>query len=156
MNKFLKDKEHLVRMAGLFAAGAILFLVARAVFVPKGFGLYGHYRAGALADNMSRPLAYAGRGTCEACHTDVAEFRKGSRHAAIACETCHGPLAAHADDPSKLKPVLPSPRTLSLGCHAALPARPKGFKQVDPKDHFPDTACHSCHAPHAPEKEPKK
>jgi len=156
MKKFLKDKEHLVRVALLFAGGLVLFVLVRAVLVPKGFGLYGHYRAGALADNMARPLSFAGRDACEGCHTDVVEFRKGSKHAAIGCESCHGPLAKHAEDPSALKPERPEPKALCLGCHAANVAKPRGFKQIDPKEHFAGEACAGCHAPHAPQKEPKK
>ena len=60
MQKFFRDKEHLVRVAALFAAGFVLFVLARALFVPKGFGLYGHYRAGALADNRARTGASRG------------------------------------------------------------------------------------------------
>ena len=69
MNKLFKDKEHLVRVALLFVAGLFLFVVARAILVPKGFGDYGHYRAGALADVAARPVAYAGRAACLECHT---------------------------------------------------------------------------------------
>src|SRR5512146_266539 len=93
MAKWPKDREHLVRMAGLFVAGLALFLIARTVLVPKDFNEFGHFRTGALADNMVRPMAFAGRDTCESCHPDIVDERKGSRHAAIACEACHGALA---------------------------------------------------------------
>jgi hypothetical protein len=42
-----RDAEHLARLAGLFLAGAALFVVLRAALVPDDFGVYGHYRAGA-------------------------------------------------------------------------------------------------------------
>jgi len=150
MDRF-KDKEHLVRMAALFAVAFGLFLVMRAVLVPKGFGVYGHYRAGALADNASRPLHYAGRKACEECHTDIASLRKGSKHEKVACEACHGPLEEHASDPDKLKPQKPDAKSLCLRCHTENAAKPKGFPQVDPQDHGDGGPCSSCHKPHHPE-----
>lgn len=71
MRKFLKDREHLARMAGLFSVGLILFLIARTVLVPKDFHELGHFRTGALADNMAQPMAFAGREACESCHPDM-------------------------------------------------------------------------------------
>lgn len=152
MRKFLKDREHLVRMAGLFLTGLALFLSVRALFVPQGFGEYGHFRTGALADNAARAMAFAGRESCESCHSDVAEERKGSRHAIIACEACHGALAKHADDPGSLKPVRPDARKLCLVCHHQDMAKPENFKQVNPQEHMGAAPCISCHKPHHPEK----
>ena len=151
MRKFLKDREHLVRMAGLFLAGLVLFLIARVILVPKDFYELGHFRAGALADNMARPMAFAGRDACESCHPDILDERKGSRHAAVACEACHGALAKHADDPGSLKPVRPDARTLCLVCHREDVASSKTFKQVNPQTHMGGQACISCHKPHHPE-----
>ncbi len=150
MDRF-KDKEHLVRMAALFLVALGLFLVLRALLVPKGFGTYGHYREGALSDMASRPLHFAGRKACEECHSDIADQRKGSKHEKVSCEGCHGPLAEHAADPDKLKPVKPDPKTLCLVCHSENVAKPKGFPQVDPKDHGDGGPCTSCHKPHHPE-----
>ena len=67
MNRSFKDVEHLIRLAALFAVGVLLFAVARAVFVPKDFGKYGHYRAGAIDDAAAQPLSYAGRARCAEC-----------------------------------------------------------------------------------------
>lgn len=155
MQKFFRGKEHLVRMAALFAGGFLLFVIARAIFVPKGFGLYGHYRAGALADNRSRPVAYAGRSLCGDCHTDKKDELSKGKHAGVGCEACHGPLARHAEDPSSLKPTKPEPKTACVRCHLANVSKPKKFPQIDPKAHFDGGDCHGCHASHAPDKEPK-
>jgi hypothetical protein len=151
MRKFPKDAEHLVRMAALFLAGVVLFLIARALLVPKDFYELGHFRTGALADNMARPMAFAGREACESCHPDVVDERKGSRHATIACEACHGALAKHADNPGSLKPVRPDPRKLCLVCHHQDMAKPNTFKQVNPQEHMGAEPCVSCHKPHHPE-----
>jgi hypothetical protein len=146
-----KDREHYLRVAILLVAGLAAFLVFRAVMVPKGFGMYGHYREGALEDNRARPIAFAGRAACEECHADVAELRVGSRHERVNCEACHGALAAHAADPGAVVPKLPDAGTLCLTCHAQNVARPQSFPQVDPKDHAGDDPCTSCHRPHHPE-----
>ena len=87
---------HLVRMAGLFVLGILLFLGGRSFFVPKDFGVYGHYRAGALDDARARPIKFAGQATCVECHANIGDLRKTTRHAKVSCESCHGPLASHA------------------------------------------------------------
>ena len=127
MREMFKDKEHLVRVAVLAAGGFLVFLLVKALLVPADFGVYGHFRAGALDDNRARPLVFAGRQACADCHEDIVKARQGSKHAAIGCETCHGPLARHAADPSALKPERPDKRDLCLGCHQENAARPAGF-----------------------------
>ncbi len=61
MRELFKDKEHLVRMAGLFGVGLLVFVVLRGVLIPADFGELGHYRASALDDNRSVELKFAGR-----------------------------------------------------------------------------------------------
>ena len=95
-----RDVEHLVRLALLFLAGIVVFLAARTFLIPPGFGELGHYRTGALADNVAQPLRYAGRAACTDCHEDDATTLAGGAHTAVGCESCHGPLAAHAADPA--------------------------------------------------------
>ena len=151
MRNFLKDREHLARMAALFFAGLVIFLIVRAFLVPQDFYKYGHFRAGTLADNAARPVAFAGREACESCHPDIVDARKGSRHATVGCEACHGALAKHADDPSRLKPVRPDARKVCLTCHLQDAAKPKTFKQVNPQEHMGSTPCNACHKPHHPE-----
>jgi hypothetical protein len=151
MRNFFKDREHLARMAALFLAGVVIFLIVRALLVPKDFYEYGHFRTGALADNAARPMAFAGREACESCHPDVVDVRKGSRHATIGCEACHEALAKHADDPGRVKPVRPDARKVCLVCHRQDVAKPKGFKQVNPQEHMGGELCNSCHKPHHPE-----
>jgi len=146
-----RDSRHLLRAGMLFGAGILVFLVARAVLVPKDFGTLGHFREGALADNRAREVSLAGRAACEECHSDVVDARKGSKHAGVNCEACHGALAAHATNPTVTKPVRPNPKKICLVCHLPNAAKPKGFPQVDPKDHGEGGACGDCHKPHHPE-----
>jgi len=147
---FFGHKGHLVRMAALFGVGVLGFVVLQALFVPKDFGAYGHYRAGALDDNRARPIAFAGRAACVECHSDVADAAKGGRHEAVRCEACHGPLAGHAADPTEKTAVRPDPRVLCARCHAANVARPALFPQVDVAEHAGQEACTTCHTAHNP------
>lgn len=147
----LRNTQHLLRMAGIFAIGVVIFLVARALLVPEGFGKYGHYRAPAIAENMTKPVSFAGRAACTNCHADVVEARAASRHARIGCEACHGALSRHASDPDKFKAVKPVAKSLCPVCHELNVARPKTIKQVNGAEHSGGEACDSCHAAHAPE-----
>lgn len=153
MGGWTKDKEHLVRMASLFAAGIGVFLVLQHVFVPPGFGQYGHYRPGALGDARDaalHPLHYAGRAACADCHAEVVDARKGSRHERIGCEACHGPSARHAANPDAVKAFRPDARAVCIRCHAASASKPRGFPQVVVADHADAGPCTSCHRAHAP------
>ena len=146
-----KDQEHLLRVAALFLAGLLLFLFLKAVLVPKDFGKYGHYRAGALEDARARPVAFAGAAACADCHSDAVDAKKAGKHAGVRCEACHGALASHAqaDDPAAAKPKHPTAE-LCLVCHAANVAKPAGFPQVQAKEHAEPGTCLECHKGHQP------
>jgi predicted CXXCH cytochrome family protein len=142
--------EHLVRVAGLFLAGIVAFVVLRSLLIPQGFGEYGHYRTGAIEDNRARPVAFAGRAACLDCHDDAAQAAKGGGHAGVRCEACHGPLAAHAENPTEQKAEKPDATPLCLRCHQASVARPATFPQKDRAEHAGDESCVTCHVAHRP------
>lgn len=94
--------------------------------------MYGFYRAGALTDVKARHISYAGHAACEECHAGtydapdpppgtqavVAKVAEASaatdnKHLILRCEACHGPLAAHADDPEKAVPKVIGGQLLS-------------------------------------------
>src|SRR5947209_7321884 len=108
----LRESGHLVRLVLLVVVLVVVFFVIRRAVVPPSFGRYGHYRAAALDDISARPISFAGRETCEACHDDIAQLKRQARHARLGCEACHGALAAHAEDPSGSKATKPD--TLAL------------------------------------------
>ena len=147
----LQDITHLLRMAAVFAAGLVLVLVFRSAFIPKSFGRYGHFRGDALAEITARPIVYAGHDTCEGCHPDAAETKSKGVHAHVNCESCHGPLAKHADDPTGIKPQLPDVAHLCIRCHFENIAKPQGFPQVNAKEHSGGQLCNTCHQPHSPD-----
>ncbi len=149
MTRF-KDAEHLLRLAGVFIAGILIFLLLRSQFVPKSFGQYGHYRGNALAEIADRQPKFAGHQACEDCHADVVTTKTAGKHAHVNCEACHGPAANHAADPTSVKPQLPDTRVLCARCHAQIAGRPASFPQVKVKDHAGDEPCKSCHQPHSP------
>ena len=151
MHRLMKDWGHLVRVALVLVAAFGIFVVVRAAVIPKDFGKYGHYRPGALDMVRSRPISYAGQDTCVMCHDDEAKLRASGKHAHVACEACHGPLAKHADDPGSVVPKLPVVADLCRRCHEKDAAKPKTFPQVATVEHSGGAECNSCHQPHSPQ-----
>jgi Cytochrome c554 and c-prime len=151
-----KDIEHLIRLAAVIAIALVAFVILRAAVVPHSFGQYGHYRGDAITEIASRPVAFAGHDTCEACHSDVVDQKKLGKHVVVACEACHGPLAKHADDPGSVQPKKLDTAVVCARCHEANAAKPKGFPQVATADHSAGLACDTCHQPHRPKIEPEK
>jgi hypothetical protein len=145
-----RDSGHLIRPAAVLIFALGLFLVIRAAVVPKGFGQYGHYRPAALAAIRSKPVVFAGQDMCLLCHEDQGKARAAGKHAHVACEACHGPLAEHANDPGAHKPVLPEVANLCRRCHEKDAAKPKGFPQVVTAEHSGGMLCNACHQPHNP------
>ena len=144
-----RSYEHLLRLAALFAAAVVVFLALRWALVPADYGLQGAYRLGAIAQNQAQPISYAGQVACVECHTDVADTRTGNAHEKVACESCHGPLASHAADPS-VAAQRPDPRATCAICHVPNAGKPTGFKTVVFADHADEGPCTACHPAHAP------
>ena len=150
MQSPFKDAAHLARVAVLFVIAIAAFLLVQRAVVPSDFGRYGPFRAGALNDVRAKPLRYAGQESCHGCHGDQLKARASGRHALIACEACHGPLARHADDPTAMKPAKPNSVALCARCHEAIAGKPKFLPQVDTKEHSVGVECNACHNPHQP------
>jgi uncharacterized CHY-type Zn-finger protein len=152
----LKDVEHLIRLAAVMVVALVAFVILRATVVPRSFGEYGHYRGASIGEVASRPVAFAGHGRCEACHTDVVDQKKLGKHVVLACEACHGALAKHADDPGSLQPKKLDTAVVCARCHEANAAKPKDFPQVATADHSGGLPCDTCHQPHRPKIETAK
>lgn len=145
-----RDYEHVLRMAGLFVLAIAAFLAWRSWMVPPDFGVYGHFRAGAITDAAKRTPRYAGQASCIECHDEVQQVRVTGRHAKIGCEACHGPLGGHARGETDVAPVRPNPRAVCLTCHTARHGVPKAFPQIVVKEHSEAGPCTECHKAHAP------
>lgn len=149
MNIF-KDAGHLFRLAAAFVVGIVLFVVVRGLMVPRSFGEYGHYRGNAIEEIKTQPVSFAGRQACQDCHSDIVELKSKGKHARLGCETCHGPLAAHVEDPASVTPQKPDTGVICAGCHEANGAKPRNFPQVASADHSGGLDCKTCHQPHSP------
>jgi len=141
----------------LFLVIIAAFVAARILLIPETFGEYGHYRSAAVDQVISAEMVYAGAKACAECHDDIYELKEKSRHRSVSCEVCHGPAAAHVEEPDENIPPAPRERGYCPLCHGYNPSRPSGFPQILPKLHNPGKACMSCHnshnpiLPHAPE-----
>ena len=104
----------------------------------------------AIREIAALPISYAGHQVCEGCHTEVLDVKSKGVHKGVACESCHGSLAKHADDPTSLQPPKIDVAVLCVRCHEANSAKPKDFPQVASADHSGGVACDTCHKPHSP------
>lgn len=137
----------------LFVLGLILvagLIGVRLALVPADFGKFGHFRASAVDEIVAEEISYAGHDICLDCHDDIVETKSGSYHRNLSCEVCHGPAAAHTEDPESVELTAPRGRGYCPLCHEYLPSRPTGFPQIVSASHNPIKPCISCHNPHDP------
>ena len=146
----MKDAGHLFRLAVAFAVVFGGFIALRAAFVPKNFGVYGHYRADTMSEVAALPVVHAGQDACATCHTDQFEFKSKGKHKGVSCEACHSAQGKHANDPSSVVPAKPDPAVLCAQCHEASAPKPKWFPQVVTSEHYGGMVCNTCHKPHNP------
>lgn len=150
----MKDVQHLLRVAVIFAAVFAAFLGARKLLIPESFGRLGHYRANAVEEFAAQPPHYAGEAACKRCHPQPAADKAGSSHRSISCESCHGALSAHVNEPKSAagprRPKEAELRAFCGHCHEKSLSKPAKFPQIDVKKHYPDGPCNMCHQPHKP------
>ena len=154
----MEHSKHLVRAIFLVIVVLIGFHIFRALFTPKSFGRYGHYRADNVQEQMAKPVMHGEGPSCSQCHADrFAQVRAGS-HTTVECENCHAPLATHMRDGEKKAqmPLNKSPAHC-LRCHGLLDARPGSFPQIRVEEHLQKVGaemkpevCLGCHEPHDP------
>ena len=153
---------HVKRIVLVLVAAAVLGFIAKKIFTPDGFGKYGHYRAGAVQDEMGRELRHMTNESCLSCHPFIKQMHLNGVHRTVSCEFCHGPLADHVRDGAKVA-VLPVKKgeeikTLCLRCHnKIIRTRPKEYiKMVAMPQHLEekhvrvDHNCDQCHNVHSP------
>jgi hypothetical protein len=145
-----RDYAHVWRMVGVFGAALVAFLAWRAWMVPSDFGVYGHFRAGAIAQAAARTPRFAGQIACIDCHSDVQDVRAAGGHKAVACEACHGPLGPHARGETDVAPIRPSTRGVCLACHTTRVGMPAPFPKIVVNEHSDAGPCTECHASHNP------
>ncbi|MFQ6108404.1 MAG: hypothetical protein ACE5L7_02505 [Candidatus Aminicenantales bacterium] len=145
-----KFPDQIFRLLIPVLAVIIGFIVMRNSLVPPDFGEYGHYRASAIKEILSQEIKYSGQMVCADCHEEEVGQKNQSYHRDVECEVCHGPAAAHTQDPEGNQLAAPTGRGYCPLCHEYLPSRPTGFPQIISESHNPMKACVSCHDPHDP------
>ena len=139
--------------------GALTLLLALAA--------YGAASPGAQQEGTPQPApqpaasqGYAGADVCMACHSEVAEHLETTPHgkdvfdrmASQGCESCHGPAAAHAEDPDNpaLRPSMEklNAKQQSAVCTSCHDGRSQFFwhGSVHQKR---NVSCQSCHSVHS-------
>lgn len=148
---------------GLVAAiaGAIVLVGVLAVGVAVGgavfssvYAEYGFHPEQNARDWAALTPVYAESSVCQRCHAVEQSEWQAKKHATVACESCHGPLAAHvaaagSGAADAVTAVAAPPTGLCTACHEQSPARPAAFPQVDLASHFADGPCLGCHNPHS-------
>jgi hypothetical protein len=127
------------------------YVGARYLLTPPTFGQYGWYRGAALEELASRTPVYAGKKSCDECHSDELEKLGKGEHKTVSCEACHGVSQDHAGNPD-ITPVKLTGNHC-IRCHEANPSRPGWFKQIVVKTHYTGR-CTECHVPHQPNEVP--
>lgn len=143
--------EQLVRLSVVFA---VLIGGTAATYIwviPASLTDTELHRSSTVSREVAKPLAYAGASVCKECHEDEHLLRVSGYHNTLACETCHGPLYGHSEDPLEVAATAPRQREFCPICHAYDAARPTGFPQIDAVRHNPVKPCIDCHDPHDPE-----
>jgi DnaJ-class molecular chaperone len=146
----VRSREQIQRLAMVVAVIAGLVLVARFVVIPQSYFSTPMHQASTVKREAQKPIHFAGMATCRECHTDEYDIKTKGYHKGLACETCHGPANAHAEDPMNVKPYAPRDRSFCPKCHAYDRSRPTGFPQINPTIHNPLKPCITCHNPHDP------
>jgi len=145
-----KIPEQIKRLSIPIVIVIAVFIILRNILVPSDFGKYGHYRASAVDEIASLEIKYIEHKACVDCHDDIVEMKNASYHRSVMCEACHGPAAAHTEDPDGNQLSAPRERGYCPLCHEYLPSRPTGFPQIITELHNPRKACASCHDAHDP------
>ena len=142
----------------LYLIATALVLVAVLGFAPMGTAEDKPATPAAPATAETAP-GFAGADTCIACHTDVSEMQEKDWHSKLIatgpgsknCEECHGPSAAHSEDPETVRTCTNVTKvSADKSAAACLRCHEGQHRSVDWKvsDHArANVACWSCHSP---------
>jgi len=164
--------KHIVRLLLLIATFGVVAIGAKFYFTDKSFGVYGHYRADAVAEIAAAAPIYRGAAYCQACHRERFTQWSAGIHKVVTCETCHGAAAKHPSAQLAAPPAPVDPRMhsriaaerldhvklmipadtvkLCTLCHEKMPGRPATQRQIEVSRHGAGQQCIVCHNPHSP------
>ena len=137
-----------VLKAGLAAAVATIVAFLCLKGVEWAYDQFGYHPARNAASWAALTPDYADTSLCAKCHADQYARWQQSKHADVACESCHGALGAHAADPTAAKAGPDPTADDCLPCHQAATGRPSTFPQVVVATHYSGAICTQCHNPH--------
>ena len=142
----------MVAGTALVAGLAIVLLVLGAGF-SIFYAEYGFHPQENARSWAALTPAYADSTLCQRCHQAEYASWVASPHQAVVCESCHGPLRAHAAETSPNAPagsvvLARVPDGICVACHARVTGRPLAFPQVELAAHFTGASCLWCHNPH--------
>lgn len=159
-------RAHIYRMLLVLVAALGLVGWLAGALVPDTWDRENWFRAGALVDLSKKTPLHGGNPSCAttSCHEPsdahgkrLADLSKGMHHG-LACESCHGPLASHAEGGSKTAAAsVERTAEACLLCHDSRLGRDGKVAQFSP-DHPIHKAmqvtgakyCGQCHNPHLP------
>jgi hypothetical protein len=88
--------------------------------------------------------------SCRRCHEPEYSRWTRSEHAAVACESCHGPLGAHSLDQNVVAgEAAARSNEVCAACHAKVVGRPERIPQPDLTAHYGSRSCLQCHDAHS-------
>lgn len=100
---------------------------------------------------QAKPLTYTSSSVCAQCHEPEHARLISATHKTIGCQSCHGPLAAHAEAGDKATSeqvaVKVPTNEVCVRCHIAATGRPAGMREIIPSQHYM-SECLQCHDPH--------
>ena len=157
-----KYYSHLIRIVATVILLVVCAVGVRVWFAPDNFGELGHYRTGAIEDEMNLPIRNQTNDSCLQCHPYIKKIHLTGVHKTVSCEFCHGPNADHEQDGKKIA-AMPVKRdaeinNLCLRCHnKIIRARPEeAIKMIAMPQHLEEkkvrieNGCNQCHHVHDP------
>ena len=131
----------MLSVAGFVLASGTVMLYERYGFRPEA-------NAQAWADLT--PAYAANASACRQCHAPEYGEWAESRHTGMVCETCHGPLGAHATTtpPVPARPVDATGEVCTV-CHGKVLGRPTAQPQGELATHYGGFPCFQCHTVHS-------
>jgi len=148
----LKMPPQIIRLVLLTIVIIGSYFIARQLLTPATFGDYGFYRGAALEEATAHPPVFAGKKSCDECHSEILLNLAKGEHKTLSCEACHGVSRDHTDNPDLVPVKLTGSHCIR--CHEADPSKPAWFHQIKVKNHYAGQKCTECHVPHQPNEVP--
>jgi len=140
----------LARAGTIVVVLAVVFFAAGAA-ISFAYDQYGfHPERNALTWAGLRPT-YVESPSCRSCHAAEYVPWTSSKHAVIACESCHGAQGVHGPAARVMPAAGPVPGPsdgICTACHGSVLGRPAALPQKDGATHYSGGSCLACHDAH--------